>query len=54
MRIASELAAALLYLHSAVPPVVHMDIKPANVLLSAAGAAKLGDVGLARLLHAGR
>lgn len=29
--------------------VVHMDVKSSNVLLSARGVAKLGDVGLARL-----
>jgi serine/threonine protein kinase len=33
VRVAAEVAAALSFLHSAEPPIVHMDVKPANVLL---------------------
>jgi len=50
VRIAAEVASALLFLHSAPEPIVHMDLKPANVLLSNTLTSKLGDVGLARLL----
>lgn len=47
-RIAAEVAAAVNYLHSQSPAVVHMDIKSTNVLLSASGTAKLSDVGVSR------
>ncbi|KAF5825580.1 kinase-like domain-containing protein, partial [Dunaliella salina] len=43
LEIASGVASALVYLH---PRVLHRDIKSANVLLSADGTAKLGDMGL--------
>eukprot|EP00197_Chlamydomonas_leiostraca_P000020 CAMPEP_0202886216 /NCGR_PEP_ID=MMETSP1391-20130828/42060_1 /ASSEMBLY_ACC=CAM_ASM_000867 /TAXON_ID=1034604 /ORGANISM="Chlamydomonas leiostraca, Strain SAG 11-49" /LENGTH=972 /DNA_ID=CAMNT_0049569485 /DNA_START=65 /DNA_END=2985 /DNA_ORIENTATION=+ len=49
VRVAAEVASALLYLHSAPEPIVHMDLKPANVLLDRNLTAKLGDVGLSRL-----
>lgn len=51
VRIAAEVAAALLFLHSSQPPVAHMDIKPGNILLSKDRTAKLGDVGLSRILR---
>lgn len=34
MRIAAEVASALLFLHSAPEPIIHMDLKPANILLN--------------------
>ncbi|GLI66119.1 hypothetical protein VaNZ11_009830 [Volvox africanus] len=49
VRIAAEVASALLFLHTAPIPIVHMDMKPANILLDTHLTAKLGDVGLARL-----
>ncbi|GLC46283.1 hypothetical protein PLESTM_001853700 [Pleodorina starrii] len=49
VRIAAEVASALLFLHTAPTPIVHMDLKPANILLDTHLTAKLGDVGLARL-----
>ncbi|KXZ51279.1 hypothetical protein GPECTOR_13g766 [Gonium pectorale] len=52
VRIAAEVASALLFLHSAPTPIVHMDLKPANILLDEHLTAKLGDVGLARLAPA--
>lgn len=45
-RVALDVAKALNYLHSM--GVVHMDVKSSNVLLTASGAAKLGDVGLCK------
>ncbi|CAI7757435.1 unnamed protein product [Closterium sp. NIES-53] len=50
LRIFSEVASALLYLHQNEPPIVHRDLKPDNILLDAHLASKIGDVGLARLL----
>ncbi|MEW5312959.1 MAG: hypothetical protein WDW38_004556 [Sanguina aurantia] len=52
VRIAAEVASALLFLHSAPEPIVHMDLKPANVLLDRNLTSKVGDVGLARLIPA--
>ncbi|CAI5468700.1 unnamed protein product [Closterium sp. Yama58-4] len=47
LRIASEIASALLFLHSHSPPILHSDLKPQNILLDAHGASKLSDTGLA-------
>jgi hypothetical protein len=49
-RIGAQVAAALAHLHGL--DVVHRDVKPANVLLDAAGNAHLADLGVARLLDA--
>ncbi|PSC67771.1 Serine threonine-kinase CTR1 [Micractinium conductrix] len=46
-KVALEVAKAVNYLHN--QSIVHMDIKAANVLLTAGAVAKLSDVGLSRL-----
>ncbi|KAJ1620998.1 kinase-like domain-containing protein, partial [Pavlovales sp. CCMP2436] len=47
-RASRDTARALCYLHTLEPPVVHWDVKPANVLCqSGLGLFKLADVGLA-------
>ncbi|NMN95030.1 protein kinase domain-containing protein [Antrihabitans stalactiti] len=54
-QLGTELSTTLAYIHG--NGVVHRDIKPANILLdteSAAGAAKLTDFGIARLLDSTR
>jgi TolB-like protein/Tfp pilus assembly protein PilF len=48
VRIARQLASALAASHAR--SVVHRDVKPANVLFDASGAARLGDFGVAKLL----
>ncbi|CAI5506178.1 unnamed protein product [Closterium sp. Naga37s-1] len=50
LRIAAEVASALLILHARPIPIVHRDLKPANILLDKNLVAKLGDVGLAKLM----
>ncbi|CAI5990755.1 unnamed protein product [Closterium sp. NIES-64] len=50
VRVASEVASALLFLHHHDPPIAHRDLKPDNVLLDTNRGCKLADVGLARLI----
>ena len=45
---ATDIAAALVYLHGRNPPIAHRDLAPKNVLLSAPGTAKLCDLGVAK------
>jgi hypothetical protein len=50
LRIAADAARGMLYLHSMRPgPVLHRDLKSANVLVDAGGTGKLSDFGLARV-----
>lgn len=51
-RIAWEVASALAFLHSSKPkPIIHRDMKPANILLDHNLVSKIGDVGLSTMLH---
>ncbi|KAM0848821.1 hypothetical protein ACQ4PT_054134 [Festuca glaucescens] len=51
LNIAVDIADALHYLHdSCVPPIIHCDLKPSNVLLGEDMMACIGDFGLAKLL----
>ena len=52
IAIAVDIAAALVYLHNqCMPPMVHCDLKPSNVLLDDVMGACVGDFGLAKFLH---
>lgn len=48
-RVAQGTAQGMLYLHSGKPPVLHRDLKSANILLDGSYTAKLCDFGLSRL-----
>ena len=50
LRLFLEVAAAIAYAHRNL--VVHSDIKPSNILVTADGSPKLLDFGIAKLLHA--
>ena len=44
---ANDCASGMLYLHSAKPPLLHLDLKSPNLLISSAGQIKVADFGLA-------
>ncbi len=46
-----QIAQGLDYTHRKSPPVMHLDIKPLNILISKEGQAKIADYGLARVLR---
>uniref|UniRef100_A0A0D9WRJ2 Receptor kinase-like protein Xa21 n=1 Tax=Leersia perrieri TaxID=77586 RepID=A0A0D9WRJ2_9ORYZ len=52
IKIAVDIASALDYLHNyCIPPIVHCDLKPNNILLNDVMGACLGDFGLAKFLY---
>jgi len=50
-RLLIETAEGLAYLHGRNPPVIHGDMKGANILISDEGSAVLADFGLSRISH---
>ncbi|XP_066341565.1 putative receptor-like protein kinase At3g47110 [Miscanthus floridulus] len=52
LNIVVDIADALCYLHNnSVPPIIHCDVKPSNVLLGEDMRAVVADFGLSKLLH---
>lgn len=47
---AKDVSCALVFLHNAQPdPIIHRDVKPANILLDKSMAAKISNVGMSKL-----
>ncbi|KAH7430228.1 hypothetical protein KP509_09G089200 [Ceratopteris richardii] len=52
MNIAMDVAEGLVYLHyESLPPIIHCDLKPQNILLGSDMVAKVSDFGIAKLLE---
>ena len=49
--ILTDVANGLVYLHSRNPPIIHRDLTARNVLLNSALMAKIGDMGVARIVN---
>ena len=50
--IVHDVSLGLCYLHNHVPPIVHRDLSPNNVLLTAHHVAKISDLGVAKVIKA--
>ncbi|XP_030635310.1 receptor-interacting serine/threonine-protein kinase 3-like [Chanos chanos] len=50
-RLAHQIALGMNYLHCLSPPLLHLDLKPSNVLLDDSLSAKLTDFGLAKVVR---
>ncbi|KAG8455532.1 hypothetical protein GDO86_001649, partial [Hymenochirus boettgeri] len=52
-RIIHQVALGMNWLHSLVPPLLHLDLKPQNVLLTNNMEVKITDFGLSQFIHSG-
>ncbi|MCA9790773.1 MAG: Flp pilus assembly complex ATPase component TadA, partial [Candidatus Eremiobacteraeota bacterium] len=52
-RYAKQLLGVLRYLHEGEPPIIHRDLRPDTVLVTAHGLLKVGEFGLAKMLEEG-
>ena len=53
VSIINDVALGLYYLHSHAPPIIHRDLSPNNILLTDNNVAKIGDLGMAKVVLAG-
>jgi hypothetical protein len=53
LHLIAQIAEALAYLHTQTPPIVHRDVKPANIRVRPDGSAVLVDFGIAKVGGAG-
>ena len=51
LKLSKQLCEALKYLHSLTPPIIHRDMKPANVILTPENNAVILDFGIARRMY---
>ncbi|XP_065893327.1 ubiquilin-1-like isoform X2 [Dysidea avara] len=54
MSILFDVSCGLTYLHTHIPPVIHRDLSPNNVMLTSKLVAKIGDLGVAKVIDVGR
>lgn len=54
LRFGLQIAEGLRYLHQHEPPVIHRDVKPANLLVDDKGELRFVDFGIARIFSAGK
>jgi hypothetical protein len=53
VQVIADVCAGLIFLHEASPPIVHRDVKPANIIVTPAGRAVLVDYDAAKQVRAG-
>ena len=52
ISILHDVSSGLSYLHNQIPPIIHCDLSPNNVLLSCESIAKISDLGVAKVIKA--